>query len=126
MVSTCKNSMQLEKPASKKKTPTRPAQPPAPDEIGEKELKAPVDAKADSKTADSPKKKQAAKKNTKAPARKKRVAKKAPSKNRAKSPEDAILQSNAVEPDIEKAVKPKKRAAKKSTTKKTTSKKTKK
>jgi hypothetical protein len=44
--------------------------------------------------------------------------KKKPARKKITSPEDAILQSSAVDPDLEKAVKPKKSSAKKERPKK--------
>ena len=53
-----------------------------------------------------------------APVKKKKTARK-----KITSPEDAILQSSAVDPDLEKAVKPKKSSTKKARPKKSTGKK---
>ena len=116
MPSTCKNTMQVKKvegtPLPAKGAPETTVQ----QEVQEKPKTLQRKAKAPSKKAASkPAQKTSVKKASKKPAVRKK----------ASTPADAILQSKAVDPDIEKASKPTKKT-KKSPAKKTSTKKTKK
>ena len=119
MPSTTRRSMKIKHPRPPKTVPDE-----QPEITEDSKVEAP---KANTKAEEKVDKKPAPKKPSKV--RKKststsRAKKKPATSKKASTPADAILQSNAVEPDIEKASKPKK--TKKSPTKKTSTKKTKK